>query len=148
MNSLRQVLKSVDGKPITNLNQTDVRRAETIHILCVGPVDRSYMVHDVLLEVPNSQLSIVTDYRELWVIPKQGAIHLVILHNTLSLFELEEACRFIRQQWPHARILVVRRGGGFLGSGANMCERRNKASGGVKTTPRVLHSRLQGQFGS
>jgi len=63
MNSLRQVLKSVDGKPITNVNQTDVRRAETIHILCVGPVDRSYMVHDVLLEVPNSQLSIVTDYR-------------------------------------------------------------------------------------
>jgi hypothetical protein len=114
MNSLRQVLKSVDGKPITNVNQTDVWRAETIHILCVGPVDRSYMVHDVLLEVPNSQLSIVTDYRELWVIPKQGAIHLVILHNTLSLFELEEACRFIRQQWPHARILVVRRGGGFL----------------------------------
>jgi|ERR1017187_5743800 hypothetical protein len=34
------------------------------------------------------------------------------------------------------------------GSGANMCEGRNKAGGGVKTTPRVLHSRLQGQFGS
>ena len=30
-----------------------------------------------------------------------------------------------------------------------ICARgRNKASGGVKTTRRVLHSRLQGQFGS
>ena len=34
------------------------------------------------------------------------------------------------------------------GSGANMCEGRNKASGGVTTTRRVPHSKLQGQFGS
>jgi hypothetical protein len=34
------------------------------------------------------------------------------------------------------------------GSGANMCEGRNKASGGVATTLRVPHSKLQGQFGS
>ena len=114
MNSIRQVVKSSDGSAIVNLDQRDGRRAETIHILCVGPVDRSYMVHDVLLGVPNSQLSIVTNYRELWVFPKQEAFRLVILHNTLALFELDEVCRFIRQQWPHARILVVRRGGGFL----------------------------------
>jgi hypothetical protein len=34
------------------------------------------------------------------------------------------------------------------GSGANMCEGRNKASGGVTTTRRVPHSKLQGQFDS
>jgi len=34
------------------------------------------------------------------------------------------------------------------GSGANMCGRRSKARGEVRTMRRVLHSRLQGQFGS
>ena len=37
---------------------------------------------------------------------------------------------------------------GIAGSGANMCEGRNKASGGVTTTRRVPRSKLQGQFGS
>jgi hypothetical protein len=34
------------------------------------------------------------------------------------------------------------------GSGANMCGRGSKARGEVRTMRRVLHSRLQGQFGS
>ncbi len=85
-----------------------------MHILCVGPIDRSYMVHDVLLKTPNSRLSVATDYRELWVIPKREAIHVVILHDTLSSFELDEVCRFIRQQWSRAKILVVREGESFL----------------------------------
>jgi len=38
----------------------------------------------------------------------------VILHNTLSSFELEDASRFIRRRWPHARILVLHSGEGFL----------------------------------
>jgi len=80
----------------------------------VGPVDHSFVVHDVLLEVPNSRLSIATDYRELWEIPKQLSIHVVILHDTLSSFELEAACQLIRRGWPQARILVVRRGEDFL----------------------------------
>jgi hypothetical protein len=72
------------------------------------------MVHDALLDGPNSRLSIAPDYRMLWVIPKQESIQVVILHNTLSLFELDDASRFIRRRWPHARILVLRRGEGFL----------------------------------
>jgi hypothetical protein len=36
----------------------------------------------------------------------------------------------------------------FDGSGANMCGRGSKARGEVRTMRRVLHSRLQGQFGS
>jgi hypothetical protein len=89
-------------------------KTETAHILSLGPVDHSFVVHDVLLEVPNSRLSIATDCRKLWVLPEKEAFHVVILHDTLALFELEEACRFIRRQWPHTRILVVRRGEGFL----------------------------------
>ena len=108
MNSLRQFAKNGDRFADSNQTHNDRQIDETIHILCVGPVDHSYMVHDVLLEVSNSQLSIVTDYREMWILPEQEVIHAVIIHNTLSLFELEEACRYIRQKWPRARILVVR----------------------------------------
>ncbi len=113
MNSLGKVTKHLDGNAPTHLTL----RAKNIHVLSVGPVDHCFMVHDALLEVPNSRLSIAADYRELWLVPKQQAVHLVILHNTLSSFELEESCRLIRQQWPHAKILVVRRGEGFLDDG-------------------------------
>jgi hypothetical protein len=40
--------------------------------------------------------------------------HIAVLHQTLASPELEEACRFIRHQWPHAGILVVRTGEDFL----------------------------------
>ena len=42
------------------------------------------------------------------------------------------------------RVAVERR---IDGSGANMCEGRYKARGVAKTTRRVPHSRVQGQFG-
>jgi hypothetical protein len=50
----------------------------------------------------------------LWEIPKEESIQVAILHNTLSPVELEDASRFIRRRWPHARILVLRRGVGLL----------------------------------
>jgi hypothetical protein len=75
------------------------------------------MVHDVLRVGLKSSLSIAPDCRDLWVIPKQESIQVAILHHTLSLFELEDASRFIRQRWPHARILVLRKGEGFLDDG-------------------------------
>jgi hypothetical protein len=104
-----------DGR-ITNrsLGLEELWRAETFHILSVGPVDHNFVVHDVLLEAPNLRLSIVADYRELWEFPKQQAIHVVILHDTLSSFELEAACQLIRRAWPQAGILVVRSGEDFL----------------------------------
>jgi hypothetical protein len=77
-------------------------------------MDFGCMVHDALLDGPNSRLSIAPDYRELWGIPKEESIQVAILHNTLSPVELEDASRFIRRPWPHARILVLRRGVGFL----------------------------------
>ncbi len=113
MNSLHRVFKDLDGSTTTHL----ATWPKNTHVLSVGQVDDSFLVHDAMLGVPNSRLSIATDCRELWVIPKQELIHLVILHNSLSLFELEESCRFIRQQWPQAKILVVRWGVGFLYDG-------------------------------
>jgi hypothetical protein len=114
MNKLCGVANFVNENAIGTVSRRHMQMAVSIHVLSVGPVGRGSIVHDVLLQVPNFLLSIATDYRELWVIPKQEAIHLVIFHNTLSTFELEESCRLIRQQWPHARILVVCRREGFL----------------------------------
>ncbi len=110
MNSPHKAVKKDEGKAIAHL----APRAKNIHVLSVGPMDRGSLVHDALLEMPDFRLSIATDYRELWVIPKHESIHLVILHNTFSLFELEDASRFIRTRWPPAKILIVRRGEGFL----------------------------------
>lgn len=110
MNSPHKVVKKDDRKAVAHL----APRARDFHVLSVGPMDRGSLVHDALLEVPDFRLSIATDYRELWVIPKQESIHVVILHSTFSSFELEDASRFIRQRWPQAKILIVRCGEGFL----------------------------------
>jgi hypothetical protein len=83
--------------------------AQTIHVLSVGPVDCGSMVHDALLDGASFRLTIATDYRKLWGIPAHESIHVAVLHDTLSSFELEAACRLIRQRWPHAKILLVAR---------------------------------------
>lgn len=72
------------------------------------------MVRSALLGEPNLTISIVDNYRELWTIPNQEIIHLVILNKTLSTIELEASSRLIRKRWPRAKILVVRQGEGFL----------------------------------
>jgi hypothetical protein len=114
MNRLPIVAKGVEEIAIGNLDGRQFRIPKTIHVLSVGPVDFGSLVHDALLDGPNSRLSIAPDYRMLWAIPKQESIQVVILHNTLSSFELDDASRFIRRRWPHTRILVVRQGEDFL----------------------------------
>ena len=84
------------------------------HVLIVGPMDSGNEVRSTLLGEPNLTISIVDNYRELWTIPNQEIIHLVILNKTLSTIELEASSRLIRQRWPRAKILVVRHGEGFL----------------------------------
>jgi hypothetical protein len=91
------------------LDRTDIRMAKTIHILSVGPVDCGSMVHDALLDGASFRLTIATDYRKLWGMPAQEPVDVAILHNKLSSFQLEAACRLIRQRWPHAKILLVSR---------------------------------------
>ena len=114
MNRLRNVATDANQSAIGMLDRMDVRMPKPIHVLFVGPVDFGSMIHDALLCGPNSRLSIALDYRELWVIPKQESIQVVVLHSTLSSFELDDATRFIRQQWPHTRILVIRSSEGSL----------------------------------
>jgi hypothetical protein len=117
MNRLGNAVRSVNEAAIGSFNRREVRRPQAIHVLSIGPIDFGTMVHDVLRVGLKSSLSIAPDCRDLWVTPKQESIQVAILHHTLSLFELEDACRFIRQRWPYARILVLRQGEGFLDDG-------------------------------
>jgi hypothetical protein len=114
MSRLSIFTKGVEETPIGSQSEWNVQPPKAIHVLSVGPMDFGCLVHDALLDGPNSRLSIAPDYRELWAIPKQVSIQVVILHNTLSPLELEDASRFIRRRWAHAKILVLRRGEGFL----------------------------------
>jgi len=94
-----------------------------IHVLSVCPMDRGKIVHDPLLEEPNSwlsaarnqwELTVISDFLELYAIPGHEDFQAAILHSTLSSFELDDAGRFIRHRWPRARILVVYAGEDFL----------------------------------
>jgi hypothetical protein len=114
MNRLRDVSKVVEENVIGSMNHRALQVPKAIHVLSVGAIDCGCMVHNALLNGPRFRLSVATDYRELWVIPNQESIQVVILHSTLSSFELEYASRFIRRRWPRARILVVCNGEGFL----------------------------------
>ncbi len=60
--------------------------------------------------MPDFAVSIAIDYRELWIRSKEGAIQIVLLHNSLCSFELEEAARLVRGRWPSAKILIIRSG--------------------------------------
>ena len=110
MNSLSEVALSANESAIETLEHGHFRLPAAIHVLSVGPVDRGSMVHDALLDGASFRLTIATDYKRLWGMPTQESIQVAILHNTLSSFELEAACRLIRRRWPEARILLISRG--------------------------------------
>lgn len=115
-------------------NETSSQRLD--HVLMVGPLESGNAVRSALLGEPNLTISVVADYRELWTIPSQEAFDLVVLNVTLSTFELEASGRLIRQRWPHARILVVRQGEGFLED--ELYDDRVT----VRETPEVLRGRI------
>jgi len=79
-----------------------------IHVLTVGPLERSCWIHDALLQEPQIWLSIAPDYKELWSRSREEAVQVFVLCETLAQSELEEASRLIRQRWPRARILAIR----------------------------------------
>jgi len=115
-----------DESPVTRGN----------HVLIVGPMDSGNKVRSALLGESNLTISIVTNYLELWTIPNQEFIHLVILNKTLSTFELDASSRLVRQRWPRAKILVVHQGEGFLEDA--LYDDRVK----VGDTPEVLRDRI------
>jgi len=112
MDSVKTVCVSPSATPA--MTGLEMMPAGTIHVLSVGPVERGCLVHDAILRQVHTRLSITPDYRRLWMLPKQESFHVAVLHNTLSQSELEETSQLIRRQWPHARILVIRYGEGFL----------------------------------
>jgi len=114
MNRLTDVAVGANENTIRTLDHRHFRMTAAIHVLSVGSVDEGSVVHDTLLDGSNFRLTIATDYRKLWGMPTQESIHVAILHNTLSSFELEAACQLIRRRWPRARILVVSSGESIL----------------------------------
>ena len=123
MNTIHQVDTVTRRNGASGLWEKRGPTTERIHLLSVGSLDRSFRLHDALLEAPCCHLSVawnsvelrmIADYRELWVIPRHEAIQLAILHHTLSSFELDEAARLIRRQWASARILLISTGEDFL----------------------------------
>ena len=114
---------STEENPSPRLVEHRSRTVKTIHLLVIGPCDETCALYDAffheVLNLPSSnpptfQEILVLDYRQLWVLPEQHAIDVALLRDTLSEFELEEACRFIRHQWPTAKILALRAGEDFL----------------------------------
>jgi hypothetical protein len=104
-------------------SQEHIQTREKVRLLLIASMDRSHALHDAFLEARNEyqftatefqEMWLIPDYRELWVIPGQDAVHLAVVHETLSHFELDETCRFIRRRWSSARILVIRAGEEFL----------------------------------
>jgi len=90
--------------------QTD----ELLHVVSVGTLEHGYLLHDLLLNNRAWRLSVITDCLQLWEMPEREAVHLAILHDTLSLPDLDEAAHAVRRRWPKAKILVLRSGGEFL----------------------------------
>jgi hypothetical protein len=80
-----------------------------IHLLSVRRVEPGTLIRDALLDVPDFTVSFARDYRELWI-SKQEPVNLVLIHNSLCSFELEEAARLARGRWPKAKILIIRSG--------------------------------------
>ena len=114
MNRSFNYAKSIDEPANRSQHKKSIQIEAPICVLSVGSLERGSMVHDALLEASEFRLSIATDYWGMQATPEQDDFHVAVLHDTLDPFELDDACRFIRHRWPHARILVVRADGCFL----------------------------------
>lgn len=114
MNRLCVVPDHLSANVIEDPDRNSSRAANPVHVLSVGPVDCGSAVHDALLGGPHFRLSIATDIGALWMIPKQESVHLVILHHTLSSFEVEDGRWFVHEWWPKAIIMVIRSDAGLL----------------------------------
>ncbi len=84
---------------------------EPIYLLSVGRIEPATHIRKALLDLSDVGISIVTDYRELWMMTTtRQAMQIVLLNNSLCSFELEEAARLIRIRWPKAKVLIIRSG--------------------------------------
>jgi hypothetical protein len=89
---------------------SNVSTAGPFHLLSVGAIEPGVLVRDALFHEPCAKVSFAKNYRELWIASKYEPVHIVLLHNSLCSFELEEAARLVRGSWPTAKILIIRSG--------------------------------------
>lgn len=87
---------------------------EPARLLFVGSNEPEQSWGKAIEDVPGFKVSFATDYRELWLLPGREIPDIVVLLPALSLSELDDVSRFIRQRWAEVRILVVREGENFL----------------------------------
>jgi hypothetical protein len=95
-----------------SLNSTwsDPSEKKPIQLLSVGRIEPASLIRETFLDITEFTISQAIDYRELWVRSRSEDIHIVLLHNSLCSFELEEAARLARSRWPKAKILIIRSG--------------------------------------
>ena len=99
-------------KPVLNEHRQErsVLGSEPISIVSVGRIEPSALIRDTLPDALEARVSIAADYRELWNFPANQSVHVVLIHNSLCTFELEEAAHLIRFRWPTGKILLIRSG--------------------------------------
>ena len=108
MNRLCFVVNNMATRAIEVPDRSTSRAANSVHVLSIGTMGCGSVVHDALIDGPHFHLTIATELRKLWLVPKQESMQLVILHHTLSESEMEDARWFVHEWWPHARIMVIR----------------------------------------
>ena len=80
-----------------------------IHVLSVGKEDPVHQAYMIFLERHGCVAKITRDCRSLSQVCHEQQCEVALLQVTLPPLELQEAARLIRQRWPKARILIIRR---------------------------------------
>ena len=80
-----------------------------IHVLSVGKEDPVHQAYMIFLERHGCVVKITRDCRSLSQVCHGRQCEVALLQVTLPPLELQEAARLIRQLWPKARILIIRR---------------------------------------
>jgi hypothetical protein len=105
LNDLGEILEYSD---LTDTSATGgVDMTNILHVLSIGSADSSNAIHDALLERGHCRVSVATNYRELFAIPRQEVFEIAILHHITSPLEFRASSEYIRRTWPCAKILVI-----------------------------------------
>src|SRR5579863_1218075 len=80
--------------------------ATSVHLFSIGRFEPSFLLRVALLDVPDLAVSIVRDFRELWLASKDESVQVALFHRSVGSFELEESARLVRSRWPRAKTLI------------------------------------------
>ena len=93
-----------------NVSSDGTADRAALRVLSVGRMDEVVLAREAFNRSARFSLTHASDYRELWNLSKRNEYDAVVLHDTLSSFELEGAARLVRRRWPAARIVLLRGG--------------------------------------